>query len=159
MDRALTSVFLMDPGCCRGAPGSHFHDSNHTHFPTDLLRKMLHQSCTLPRSRSKSGAALSTLLRRRGRRPGRIIFPTQVNVSNKISEQILCASNFLLLRLGSGISMQCQLDKSGISKVAKVAYQYQLGKIYFHDSASLVYASLKSHLAYNVGTLFSNTVH
>ena len=64
------SVFPLALGSCRGAPGSHFHQGNHTHFPTDLLRKMLHQSRTLPRSRSKPSAAVSALLTWRGRRPG-----------------------------------------------------------------------------------------
>ena len=69
------SVFPLALGSCRGAPGSHFHQGNHTHFPTDLLRKMLHQSRTLPRSRSKPSAALCTLLTWRGRRPG-WLFPS-----------------------------------------------------------------------------------
>ena len=73
--RVLGSVFPL--GCsCREAGASavsHFHDSNHTHFPTDLLRKMLQQRRDLPRSLTKSGAALSALLTRRGRRPGRLL--------------------------------------------------------------------------------------
>ena len=74
--RVLRSVFLL-ACCCREAEASavsHFHDGNHTHFPTELLRKMLQQNRALPRSCIKAGAAFSTLLTRRGRRPGRL-FP------------------------------------------------------------------------------------
>ena len=73
--RVLRSVFLL-ACCCREAEASavsHFHDGNHTHFPTELLRKMLQQSYELPRSCSFCRAALSTLLTRRGRRPGRLL--------------------------------------------------------------------------------------
>ena len=72
--RVLRSVFLL-ACCCREAEASavsHFHDGNHTHFPTELLRKMLQQNRALPRSCIKAGAAFSTLLTRRGRRPGRL---------------------------------------------------------------------------------------
>ena len=73
--RVLRSVFLL-ACCCREAEASavsHFHDGNHTHFPTELLRKMLEQSRALPRTVTKLRGPLSTLLRPRGRRPGWIL--------------------------------------------------------------------------------------
>ena len=71
----LRSVFAHS-SCYREAGnsnGSHFHDGNHTHFPTELLRKMLEQSRPLPRTVTKLRGPLSTLLRPRGRRPGWIL--------------------------------------------------------------------------------------
>ena len=79
----LRSVFPLG-GCCRGAGAStvsHFHHGNHTHFPTELLRKMLQQSYELPRSCSFCRAPLSTLLTRRGRRPGRLL-SSDTQISN-----------------------------------------------------------------------------
>ena len=99
------SVFPLALGSCRGAPGSHFHQGNHTHFPTDLLRKMLHQSRTLPRSRSKPSAAVSALLTWRGRRPGWLFLlqwtPTQEKCCKTLA-QTLWARNFFWLRRDCG---------------------------------------------------------